>query len=93
MKLSDSTYTWMKWLTLVVIPALTTAYVGLDSVFNWGYGDVVAKVSSILCALLGTLLGISTAEYRRGEQEPAVFDLKTLGKDSGDGEDSSLRSE
>ena len=67
MLLPDRVYDAMKWICMVLIPACTTAYVGLDSVFGWGYGDTVAKVSAIVCTLLGALLGISTAEYRRGE--------------------------
>ena len=69
MKLSDKAYTILKWLCLVCIPACTTAYVGLDSVFGWGYGDTVAKVSAIVCTLLGALLGISTAEYNKSKAE------------------------
>ena len=65
MKLSDSVYNILKWLVLVCIPALTTAYVGLDSVFGWGYADTVAKVSAIVCTLIGALIGISTAEYNK----------------------------
>lgn len=65
MVLPDSVYIVLKWLVLVCIPALTTAYVGLDSVFGWGYGDTVAKVSAIVCTLLGALIGISTAEYNK----------------------------
>lgn len=63
MKLPDRVYMVLKWLTLVCLPAITTAFVGLDSVFNWGYGDIVAKVSAIVCTLLGALIGISTADY------------------------------
>lgn len=69
-KLPDSVYTVMKWLVLVCLPALTTAYVGLDSVFNWGYGDTVAKVSAIVCTLLGALIGISTADYYKDKGKP-----------------------
>lgn len=69
MKLPDSVYTVLKWLVLVCIPAFTTAYVGLDSVFKWGYADTVAKVSAIVCTLIGALIGISTAEYNRTRQE------------------------
>ena len=65
LKLSDSVYNILKWLVLVCIPALTTAYVGLDSVFGWGYADTVAKVSAIVCTLIGALIGISTAEYNK----------------------------
>ena len=66
--LSDSVYTLMKWLTLVVIPACTTAYVGLAAVWNWPCPDAIAKTSAIVCTLLGALLGISTAQYNK--QQP-----------------------
>lgn len=63
MVLNGKIYDVMKWLVLIALPALTVAYTGLDAVFGWGYGDVVAKVSAIVCTLLGTLLGISSAQY------------------------------
>ena len=69
MKLPDKVYDVLKWVVLVCIPALTTAYVGLDALFGWGFGDVVAKVSAIVCALIGSLVGISTAEYNRTKTE------------------------
>lgn len=68
MCLPDKVYDVLKWIVLVVIPACTTAYVGLDSVFNWGYGDVVAKVSAIICTLIGAIIGISTAEYNKSKK-------------------------
>ena len=68
MRLPNKVYDVLKWVVLVVIPACTTAYVGLDSVFNWGYGDVVAKVSAIVCTLIGTIIGISTAEYNKAKK-------------------------
>lgn len=65
MKLSDKAYDIMKWLVVICIPALTTAYVGLDKIFGWGFGAEVAQVSAIICTLLGALLGISTAQYNK----------------------------
>ena len=67
MKLPDKIYTILKWLVVICIPALTTAYCGLDAVFMWGYADTVAKVSAIVCTLLGALIGISTAEYNKSK--------------------------
>lgn len=67
MMLPDRIYDLMKWLTLVVIPALTTAYVGLSGVWGWPYAEEVAKTSAVICTLLGALLGISTAEYNKKE--------------------------
>jgi hypothetical protein len=66
MKLNDKIYDLLKWITMVVIPALTTAYVGLSAVWGWPYATEVAKTSAVVCTLLGALLGISTAQYNKG---------------------------
>ena len=63
MKLPDKLYDILKWVCMICIPALTTAFVGLDKIFGWGYGEVVAQVSAIVCTLIGALVGISTATY------------------------------
>ena len=65
MKLNNNIYNILKWVTLVVIPALTTAYVGLSAVWGWPYATEVAKTSAVICTLLGALLGISTAQYNK----------------------------
>ena len=65
MILPNKVYDILKWVVIVMIPACTVAYVGFDSLFGWGYGDIVAKASSIVCTMIGTLLGISTAQYNK----------------------------
>ena len=65
MLLPDKVYDALKWLVVICIPALTVAYCGLDSLFSWGYAEQVAKVSAIVCTLIGALIGISTAEYNK----------------------------
>lgn len=65
LKLNDTVYTYLKWCTMVLIPALTTAYVGLSAIWNWPFATEIAKTSAVVCTLLGALLGISTAEYHR----------------------------
>lgn len=65
MRISDKWYDLLKWVCMIVIPALTTAYVGLAAVWGWPWAEEVAKTSAVVCTLLGALLGISTAEYRK----------------------------
>ena len=65
MILPDKLYDALKWITLVAIPALSTAFVGFASIFGWPYADEVAKASVVVCTLLGALLGISTAQYNK----------------------------
>lgn len=68
MKLNDKIYDILKWIDLILIPALTTAYVGLSAVWGWPLAEQVAKTSAVVCVLLGTILGISTAEYRKEDK-------------------------
>jgi len=67
MKLPDKVYDVLKWIVMCVIPALTTFFCVCDKVFSWGYAEIVATISSAFCACLGTILGISTAEYRKSQ--------------------------
>ena len=70
--LSNKTYDILKWLVCIVIPALTTAYVGLAAIWGFPYAEEVAKTSAVICTLLGAILGISTAQYNQlqGKHEP-----------------------
>ena len=65
MKINDKLYDVLKWVVMIVLPALSTAYVGLAAVWGWPLADEVAKSCSVVCVLLGALLGISTAEYNK----------------------------
>ena len=70
MKIPDKVYDVLKWIVMIVIPALTTAYVGLASVWGFPYADPIAKTSAIVCTLLGAILGISTITYNKENQPP-----------------------
>ena len=65
MKLPDKVYDVLKWIVMICIPALATAYVGLSAVWGFPYAEEVAKTSAVVCTLLGALLGISTAQYNK----------------------------
>ena len=69
MKLPDPVYDILKWITMIVLPALATAYVGLASIWGWPFADEVAKTTAVICTLLGALLGISTAQYNKDTRE------------------------
>ena len=68
MILPDRVYDALKWITMILLPALATAYVGLAAIWHFPYADEVAKTTAVICTLLGALLGISTAQYNK--QEP-----------------------
>ena len=65
MVLKNSLYDTLKWLVMVVVPAITTFYVVLDKTFGWGYAETVTTISAAACACVGAIIGISTAQYRK----------------------------
>jgi len=66
MKLPDKIYIVLKWITLICVPALSAAYTGLAAVWGWPYAGEIAKTATVICTLLGALIGISTASYYQG---------------------------
>jgi hypothetical protein len=67
---SNKIFDALKWVVMICIPALTVAYVGLSSIWGWPYADEVAKTSSVICTLLGSLLGISSIKYYKDDKQP-----------------------
>lgn len=65
MKLPDKLYDVLKWIALVVIPALAAFYAVLADALALPASDIVAKIAAGVCTLIGAIIGISTAEYRR----------------------------
>lgn len=68
MKLNDKVYDVLKWVVLICIPALATAYVGMAAIWQLPLADEVSQTANVVCVLLGALLGISTIQYNKGEQ-------------------------
>lgn len=73
----NNVYDALKWLCLMGIPTITTFYVTLDSIFMWGYGDTVAKVSAAVCTLIGGLIGISSVQYYKASGSVEMPDDET----------------
>lgn len=64
MKLPDKLYHALKWIVMIAIPAMATAYVALAPLWSLPEPEKISVTANIICALLGTLLGISTAASR-----------------------------
>ena len=61
MKLNNKVYDVMKWIVMIVLPALSAFYVALAPVWGWPYAEQVAMTISAVAALLG----VSTAQYKK----------------------------
>lgn len=63
----NKVYDVLKWVVLIVIPALAVAYVALAGIWGWPFAEEISKTANAVCTLLGAILGISTAQYYKGE--------------------------
>ena len=69
MILSNRTYDILKWIAQIVLPALGTFYFALSSIWGLPYGEQIVGTITAVDALLGALLGISTAQYKAKDNE------------------------
>lgn len=69
MKLSNKVYDILKWVALVFIPALITFYGVVGNVLNIPYTDVVLTIMGAFDVFLGSLLGITSAQYNKNIKE------------------------
>lgn len=65
MKLNDKVYDVLKWIALIVIPAVGALYFGLAQIWGFPYGEEIVGTLTLIDTFLGALLGISTATYNK----------------------------
>ena len=64
MKLPDRLYLWLKWLCVIVLPALATFIVVISKIWGWAdLGTMIAQTITALATFLGTILCISNYTY------------------------------
>lgn len=61
--LSDAFYRFSKKLVQIILPALSSLYFGLDSIWDLPAEDKVVGTLAVLATFLGVSLGISTRQY------------------------------
>lgn len=63
--MSNKTYNVLKWIALVVLPAIATLYLALSGIWGLPYGEEIVGTITAADAFLGALLGISSAQYNK----------------------------
>ena len=66
MKLSNTVYDIMKYLTIIVLPACGALYAGLSQIWQLPYAAEIPATITVVCTFLGAILCISSAEYNTG---------------------------
>ena len=68
MNISNKTYDNLKWIAMILLPSLGTLYFALAGIWNFPYGEQIVGTLAALDAFMGTILGISTAQYKKNMQ-------------------------
>lgn len=67
--LPDNVYLILKWVCILVLPALAVFVKTVFPVWNIGYADAIATTLMAVDTLLGALIGVSTAQYNSNKEE------------------------
>ena len=68
--LPSKVYDWLKWISIVALPAISTFIVVISKIWGWAdLGSMIAQTITAVAVLLGALLGISTIQYKNTENK------------------------
>lgn len=63
--LDDKWYDILKWVAIVALPAISTFIVVISKIWGWAdIGSEIAQTITAFALLLGSLLGISSLQYK-----------------------------
>ena len=69
MKLDNKTYDILKWVALIVLPAIATLYNALANIWGFHYGNEIVCTITAIDTFLGALIGVSTKNYNKDQTE------------------------
>lgn len=58
-------YDVLKWVALVVLPALTALWLTLANIWGWPYAEAIGATMAAVTTFLGAILGISSLNYQK----------------------------
>lgn len=63
--MNNKVYDVLKFIALVVLPALGTLYFALSTIWGLPYGEQIVGTITAIDTFLGALLGISSVKYNK----------------------------
>ena len=67
--MSNKMYDVLKWLAMVLLPAVATLYFALAGIWGFPHGEEIVGTITAIDTFLGVLLGISSAQYKKNTEE------------------------
>ena len=72
MMINNKAYDVLKWVTMIVLPALGTLYFALAKIWGLPYGTEIVGTIAAVTTFLGAILGVSTQNYNELESANAA---------------------
>ena len=63
--MSNKLYDLLKWIAMVVLPAIGTLYYALAGIWGFPYAEQIGGTITAIVTFMGVLLGISSAQYKK----------------------------
>ena len=63
--MSNKVYDVLKWIAMVVLPAIATLYFALAGIWGFPYGEEIVGTITAVDTFLGALQGISSVQYNK----------------------------
>ena len=63
--MSNKVYNVLKWIAMLLLPALGTLYFALAGIWGLPYGEQIVGTITAIDTFLGVILGISAVEYNK----------------------------
>lgn len=65
MKMSNKMYDNLKWIAMILLPAIGALYFTLASIWGLPYTEQIVGTITGIDTFLGVILGISTSKYNK----------------------------
>lgn len=65
--MSNKVYDILKWIALLLLPALGTLYFALSGIWGLPYGEQIVGTITAIDTFLGAVLGISSVGYNKNK--------------------------
>lgn len=65
MKMNDKVYDILKWIAMILLPAIATLYFTLASIWGLPYAEQIVGTITGIDTFLGVILGITSSQYNK----------------------------
>lgn len=69
MKMTNKIYDVLKYIALIVLPAIGTLYFAVAGIWGLPYGEQIVGTITAIDTCLGALLGLSAYKYKNESEE------------------------